>query len=55
MMNNILSNAVMLAISLCVLLFVQPSLGWIMVAINIAYYLIYILLRNTNCEVTACP
>lgn len=45
-LHDVLSNAVTLTISLCILLFVQPLLGWIMVVINIVYYFIYILLRK---------
>lgn len=45
-LHEVLTNAVTLVISLGILLLLQPSLGWIMVATNIAYYLIYILLRK---------
>lgn len=45
-LHDVLSNAVTLTISVCILLLVQPLLGWIMIAINIVYYFIYILLRK---------
>lgn len=45
-LHDVLSNAVTLTISLGILLFVQPRLGWILILIDVVYYVIYLLLRK---------
>lgn len=45
-LHDVLSNGVTLAVSLGVMLFVQPVLGWIMIGFNLVYYVIYRILRK---------